>query len=100
MINRTGVVSEKNERHSKISNFNSIHYVFPRTAENKKRDSADLLCPFFSLLAWSLNLGIAVSDRTEISRTVRIDVGVVEGGGGGGREETKEKGRERVGLGT
>lgn len=54
----------------------------------------------FSLLAGSLNLGIAVSDRTEISRTVQIDVGVVEGGGGGGREETKEKGRERVGLGT
>lgn len=56
--------------------------------------------PVFSLLAGSLNLGIAVSDRTEISRTVRIDIGVVEGGGGGGREETKEKGRERVGLGT
>lgn len=55
---------------------------------------------FFSLLAGSLNLGIAVSDRTEISRTVWIDVGVVEGGGGGGRVETKEKGRERVGLGT
>jgi len=51
-------------------------------------------------LAGSLNLGIAVSDRTEISRTIRIDVGVVEGGGRGGREETKEKGRERVGLGT
>lgn len=29
VINRTGVVSEKNERHSKISNFNSIHYVSP-----------------------------------------------------------------------
>lgn len=57
---------------------------------------------FLFLLARSLNLGIAVSDRTEISRTIRIDVGVVEGGAEdrGRREETKEKGRERVGFGT
>lgn len=72
----------------------------PRSAENKKKILLIFYARFFPLLAGSLNLGIAVSDRTEISRTVRIDVGVVEGGGRGGREETKEKGRERVGLGT
>lgn len=89
---------------SKISNFNTIHYArFPcLCAENKKKRKRErfrrsLLCSsfFLLLLAGSLNLGIAVSDRTEISRTVRIDVGVVEGGGGGGRVETKEKGREK-----
>lgn len=70
----TGVVSEKNERHSKISNFNSIHYAFPRIAEDKKKRILPIFyAHFFPLLAGSLNLGIAVSDRTEISRTVRID---------------------------
>jgi len=119
VINRHGRRKREKEREgemngvSKISNFNTIHYartIFPAVMENKKRKRGrerkrfrrSLLCSsfFLLLLAGSLNLGIAVSDRTEISRTVRIDVGVVEGGGGGGRVETKEKGRERVGLGT
>lgn len=90
----------------------SITRVFPAVAENKnkkkkkregEKDSADLFYArlfFFLLLAGSLNLGIAVSDRTEISRTVvRIDVGVVEGGGGGGRvKKQKKKGEKEWGL--